>query len=149
MKRLSLLALLILACALYSPVKRLVAPQCLNPKAWYDSDNEVYFDNSLPTDTIVDYSNHQVGVLAVTTYQNGRFHIAFNRDYAASAPVVHLFMLHELCHVQTWNEDAEHGTAWVACMRTLETKGAIDDQMVKPYLESTPSGPSEGGQNGK
>lgn len=127
------LAATLLTTVLWTPVKRAVSPQCENPGAWYASYNETYFQNSLPKDTIVDYANHSDGVLAVTTFENGRFRISFNPAYAASAPVVHLFLLHEECHVKTWNEDAEHGPEWIACMRDLERQGAIDDQMVKIY----------------
>lgn len=126
------LAFALLALA-YGPVKRVVAPQCENPKAWYDGFNETYFENRLPANTVVDYSNHDSSVLAVTTQDGDHFRIAFNRDYAASAPVVHVFLLHEMCHVDTFDEEAEHGPRWIACMRGLEAKGAIDDNMVKVY----------------
>lgn len=134
MKRILQLALAIaLVSVSYGPVKRVVAPQCENPKAWYLGYNETYFDNALPLDTVVDYTNHEEGTLASTSFENGHFHIAFNPAYASSAPVVHLYLYHEICHVASWTEDKEHGAAWKSCMRRLESKGAIDDTLVKVY----------------
>jgi hypothetical protein len=126
-------------------IKRAVSPQCENPGAWYTSYNETYFNNALPKDTVVDYANHTNGVLAATTSQNGHLRISFNREYASSALVVQVFMLHEMCHVETWDEIDEHGVRWIGCMRRLEAAGAIDDQMVKPYEQLNPptSGPKE------
>lgn len=145
------LAATLLTAAFWTPVKRAVSPQCENPKAWFNSYNERYFNDSLPKDTVVDYANHTDGVLAVTTFESGHFHIAFNPAYAASAPVVHVFLIHECAHIATWDEFAEHGPLWVAEMRRLEKAGAIDDQMVKPYedlLTHPESGPT-GEENGK
>lgn len=140
------LAATLLTTVLWTPVKRAVSPQCENPKAWYDGYNEVYFNDALPKDTVVDYANHTPGVLAATTFENGHYRISFNRDFASSALVVHLFLIHEMAHVATFDEFDEHGTRWIKEMRRLEAAGAIDDQMVKPYeeqLNHPETGPKE------
>lgn len=144
---------LILAAALlmesYGPVKRVVSPQCENPKAWYDGYNETYFNDALPKDTVVDYANHSPNILAATTFENGHYRISFNPDYASSALVVHLFLIHEMAHVATFDEYAEHGPRWIKEMRRLEDAGAIDDQMVKPYEEEATLPGLTGAENGK
>ncbi len=124
----------LLALASYAPIRRATSgPQCENPKAWYNAYNETYFDNTLPTDTIVDYAEHTDGILASTKFESGRFHIAFNLKYSRSALVVHTFLFHEACHIESWEEEEMHGPLWKSCMRRIISRGAITEQMVDAY----------------
>ncbi len=102
-----------------------------NLKAWYDADNEEYFNNKLPHDTVVEYGTplardgHEV--IAMTTQVAGVFHIVFSRKYALANRVSHLFLIHESCHLESWAEFDEHGPKWKACMHRVEAAGAYED----------------------
>lgn len=128
------IALLLLGAAIRFQTKRAsTEPQCQDPKAFYNDFNLSYFDGKLPKDTVVDYAEHDEKTLARTTYEDGHFHITFNPRLAGSARVVHLYSLHEMCHIATWEEEQAHGPEWKACMHAVVAKGGIIEQMIESY----------------
>lgn len=108
--------------------------RCEGLDAWYRDYNDNYFQNRLPKNTVVDYSEHRDDIMAATSqFDDGRFHIAFNEKYAKSARFAHLLMLHEQCHIDTWDEKEEHGKRWRACMLVVEFEGAFRGILIDGY----------------
>jgi hypothetical protein len=105
-------------------------PDCQGLRAWYDHYNELYFDGNLPKDIIIEYASLPPGEMALTDKVGGKFRIRFSRRYNQAAQVAHFSMLHEMCHVEKFDEpDMEgfprfHGPFWRMCMERLEIKGA-------------------------
>ncbi len=100
---------------------------------FYDAANEAYFENKLPKDVLIDYTDHNDKSMAYTEILlDGRFHIAFNRKYSNPPQVGDLTILHEQCHVKTFTEDLEHGHYWYACMDDLNRQGAFLYELAGP-----------------
>lgn len=112
--------------------------KCEALPVWYAQYNEEYFHNRLPKDTVVDYGETGSGNIAMTVRMyDGRFHIGFNEDYASAPRVAHLFLLHEMCHVKTYDEKDQsnegHGKMWRACMLELDMEGANRALLIDAY----------------
>lgn len=108
--------------------------RCEGLNVWYDEYNETYFATRLPHDVVIDYS--ETGPFMATTMKmsDGRFHIAFNEKYVASPRVAHIILLHEMCHVKTWEENG-HGRLWRSCMLSLDASGAFRAELIDGYRE--------------
>jgi hypothetical protein len=111
------------------------ASQCTNLKAWYDSYNTEYFDDTLPKDIVIERVKLPDRVLARTVETHGQFHIQFNKTNNMGADYEHLTLLHESCHIKTWDESAMHGKDWAACMYMLQGKKAFTDLLVEGYKD--------------
>lgn len=92
----------------------------------YQSYNEVFFHNSLPKDVYVSYEILP-GRLAETQRNNGKFEIKLNPNYIRSQRHVAQALLHESCHIVTWDEVPLHGPQWQGCMLNLALHGAMAD----------------------
>jgi hypothetical protein len=103
----------------------------------YAAFNEEYFNNSLPKDAVVDYGERDNHFMATTqTLPDGRFHIAMNKDYVGGARHARLTLLHEQCHIKTWQREVvEHGRLWRSCMLQLDMAGAFREQLIDGYRE--------------
>ena len=102
--------------------------QCSALKVWYDGYNEQYFDGMLPRNTEVTYGDLP-GDLAVTFKQGGRFHIVIDKETNKAPSTAHLSLLHEACHLATWNVDKSidgHGPEFRACIDRLYKAGALE-----------------------
>jgi hypothetical protein len=107
--------------------------KCEGLKIWYDEYNQQYFENKLPKDVVIDYSGAG-GYMAITTMlSDGRFHIALNEKYTAAPRVAHLTLLHEQCHVATYDEIEEHGKRWRTCMLEIDAEGAFRANLIDGY----------------
>lgn len=91
----------------------------------YVSYNEMWFDGKLPKDTIFTLTPN-TSFQAETDKVNGTFVIRFNPKYNLVVSQIDLNLLHESCHIVTWDEDLDHGVRWVGCMRSLAARGALD-----------------------
>ena len=118
-----------------APDKRATDGRCEALKVWYDGYNEAYFGNSLPKDTVIDYTGTGEYAALTRRMEDGTFHIVFNAKYTASPIFSHLILLHESCHIKTWDEFDEHGPRWVACMETLELNGAFHREIILQFSE--------------
>ena len=100
----------------------------------YAEYNELYFDNKLPKDTLIDHSE-SIQMASTMKMSNGRFHIAFNDKYTLAERVSRSTLLHEQCHIQTWSEQkaAEHGPRWRTCMLTLDIQGIFRRLTIDEY----------------
>ena len=91
----------------------------------YLSYNALWFGNELPTDITFGhiYGN---SLQAKTLNENGHFVMLFNPEYNKASSQADLNILHESCHIRTWDEFDAHGPRWVGCMRDLAARGALD-----------------------
>lgn len=104
--------------------------------------NETYFDNKLPKDTIIDWSETK-DMASTVRMKDGKFHIAMNDHYVAAGRVANITLLHEMCHIRTWDEwptsfedqKMTHGPRWRACMISLDFVGAFRVQIIDNYEE--------------
>jgi predicted SprT family Zn-dependent metalloprotease len=64
---------------------------------------------------------------------NGQFHIAFNEQYLRGERYAHMTLLHEQCHVATYDEIQDHGPKWQACMLRLDRMGAFRKEIIDGY----------------
>jgi len=106
-------ALLVVPFILFIP---LVARWFLSPNlaVVYAESNARYFNNELPTTTVLDWNEHEDGTVASTQFDGERFHLSFNRAYANEIQIEDV--KHEMCHIATWDEVEDHGPRWQECM---------------------------------
>lgn len=99
----------------------------------YARNNAQYFENKLPV-AVVDYDLRDPEFMATTrrTY-DGVFHVSFNPFYVSAERYAELTMLHEMCHIKTWND--QHGARWQACMIQLDLQGAFRDELIDSYQQ--------------
>lgn len=95
-----------------------------NLQRWYDGYNEVYFNNSLPKDTIVAYG--ETGHMGLTTKNSGRYTITISYIWNPDNKEALITLQHEMCHVATYDEFETHGPRWLKCMHNLADRGAMD-----------------------
>jgi hypothetical protein len=109
-----------------------------NMRVWYSDYNDSYFSGKLPKDVILDFSQTDPRFVATTDrIKKNRYHIAFNEDYVKTSVVGHLTLLHEMCHIPTYDEYDEvngyHGRKWRACMTSLDLQGAFRRELIDSY----------------
>lgn len=89
----------------------------------YDEFNAAYFGSRLPTDTILSWSN-RLGQGVAGDCDADTIRISSKlRDLR---PCWKATLLHEMAHLATINEEAEHGPKWQREMRRLYRAGAFD-----------------------
>jgi hypothetical protein len=121
----------ILVAALFATT--LSAQQCDGLKRWYDDFNDEYFLGSLPRTTIIERKDMGPHTLMSTRKLENGFHIVINTQYNLGADTEHLYLLHEMCHIRTWEEAEEHGPLWEDCMYMLNEKHAFTDNLIRGY----------------
>ena len=100
----------------------------------YDIFNDAYFDNKLPRDVKIDFSETDTNFMGSTscTKSNVNCTIRFNRKYNLGPRYADLTLLHEMCHIPTFDERVQgatgqaalHGPEWRFCMLKLDITGA-------------------------
>ena len=100
--------------------------------------NSEYFKNELPKDTVIDFSETRDIFVALTTkLPDGRYHIAFNKKYVRDPGFGDLILLHESCHIPTYDHydviDGYHGKEWRTCMTELELQGAFRHELIEKF----------------
>jgi hypothetical protein len=84
-------------------------PNLKPARAAFQAINTQYFDGQLPT-PVFRYADLPDALATTIQGSDGRFLIELR-------PGVDLSVLrHEACHIFTWDEDADHGPQWTACM---------------------------------
>lgn len=104
-------------------------------RQWYREYNDLYFDNSLPSDTTIDF-NLKDGTMASTGMVNfQRFNISFDYHYVAAQRTGRFTLLHEMCHIKTWGEmeDGNHGPRWRTCMLAIDQQGEFRTIIIDKY----------------
>jgi hypothetical protein len=102
--------------------------------------NEVYFDNKLPKDTVIDLSEAHDMATTVCDPSGTGCSIRFNLKYVAAPRTAQTTMLHEMCHIKTRSAEFaavgsynQHSKIWRSCMLTLDMQGAIRDILIDNY----------------
>lgn len=99
--------------------------ECLGLKAFYDTYNASYFGSKLPSNTVVEYGNAN-GNMAITMKDGGHFRIIINKTFNPVPRAAHETLLHEMCHVSTWQMELDdHGPKFQRCMTKLALEGAM------------------------
>lgn len=107
-------------------------------KMLYDEYNNEYFGDKLPKDAIIDWAEYDSEYMATTIRMtDGTYHIAFNEKYVQADRVLKTTLLHEMCHIPTYDDftvkDGWHGKRWRACMLGLDMRGAFRRELIDGY----------------
>lgn len=104
----------------------------------YATFNESYFGNKLTKTPKIDMNETEF--MASTLCNNGTTDcvIHFNPKYILAPRAAALTMLHEQCHVKTWEttEQGDHGRKWRSCMLQLDAEGAFREIIIDNYREN-------------
>lgn len=105
--------------------------------------NDAYFDGRLNTPEI-DLDETQA--MATTHCSTGGVdcRLKFNPDFIKATRVANLSLLHEMCHMETWDDDQDklilapddltrHGKHWRDCMAGLDDQGAFRGILIDFY----------------
>lgn len=134
----------VLLAALYFCLTQRVRPAVQGPalspeqlSQWYAGYNDEYFSGRLPSDTVIDYSEHDNEYMGSTDYwaDDKKFHISLNLKYTVAGRIALETLLHESCHIETWGERQEHGPLWRSCMLRLDAQGAFRKLFIDKYQE--------------
>ena len=103
-------------------------------KDWYGEYNTMFFRGKLPKNIIIQRSTDP-DFLARTTKIGDKFVITFSDSYKLGEILTELILLHEMCHVETWDEAVigRHGPKWRVCMLKLKMQGAFDELIIEAY----------------
>ena len=104
---------------------------------WYAATNDVYFDNKLPKDTVIqihiipsdDDTMYTIG--QTTPLNNGQYIIELDPRFNVNGNQDALTLDHEMCHIyliqQNGDGDRNHGARFQACMQRLAVEKAFND----------------------
>ena len=95
-------------------------------RAWYKVYNRNYFFDHLPEARFEWENMHAIHRMGQTDCSFKPCLITLDITYNEAFPVAKATILHEMCHVETWGEQEDHGKKWQACMHTLWLEGAFD-----------------------
>jgi hypothetical protein len=105
-------------------------------QAWYKSYNNLYFNNHLPRNINIEWvdlhSKLRMGetqctqTLKLDGPSELSCVIRLDPVYNLAFPVAKATLLHEMCHVKTYDEFDDHGRRWQACMQELWMDKAFD-----------------------
>lgn len=99
---------------------------CSDLQSWYTLYNDSYFDE-LP-DANVYESTDTDGAEGETALIDGKYVIKINPKLDILANQEHETLLHEMCHVATWDrEKDDHGPIWYGCMLNVAKQGGMED----------------------
>jgi len=94
---------------------------------WYAGYNEQYFLNQLPANTEVHWADltplHNMGY---TIKHENRYEILIDRDTHPTGKQARQTLLHEQCHLATWDKSLEDGLEFQKCMVNLAVHGAFE-----------------------
>lgn len=103
-------------------------------KDWYGGYNTMFFRGKLPKDVIIQHSIDP-DYLARTHKIGDKFVITFSDSFKLGEILDELILLHEMCHIETWDEVVinGHGPKWRICMLKLKAQGAFDNLIIEAY----------------
>lgn len=115
----------------------------------YASYNDGYFQNKLTKTPKIDFQEPTKNYMATTMcHDDGSCSIHFNLKYTIAPRNASVTLLHEMCHIETWETDvvkfageteqADHGKVWRACMLRLDAEGAFREIIIDNYAEEMP-----------
>lgn len=106
----------------------------------YQEFNTEYFQDSLPKNVIVDFSETDGNMATTNKLADGKFRISFNKKYITAQRIAREIMLHEQCHIKAWGnlteedwETESHGKKWRTCMLNLDIEGAFRRELIDYY----------------
>jgi hypothetical protein len=107
----------------------------------YREFNEQYFMGKLPKDTIINFDEKGEFMATTVKLKDGRFKISFNKYYVSAQRVFRPTLLHEQCHIKTWNDNPSeddlevglHTRSWISCMLILDMQGAFRREWIDYY----------------
>jgi SprT-like family len=112
-------------------------------KAHFKADNDEFFNGALPGNVEFNYEERNPQYEASTLKEkDGHYRISLNPVYATSQRHIDYLLLHELCHVKTWDEstrhtdiwgDKMHGPKWQACMLQIDAAGGFRRLLIDNY----------------
>jgi hypothetical protein len=108
--------------------------RCEAIKEQYDEYNKEYFGDKLPKNTRVTYY-HGKYVARTGMDKDGVPHIYLDDVYNAPPQFMHAVLGHEMCHIATWPEQAEHGSQWDSCMLNLTAQHFYERVFIFSYGE--------------
>ena len=88
--------------------------------------NRTYWDGRLPTVLVV-WTGLENRYGETDMLPDGRYVIRLDATKNREGNVARTTILHEMCHVRTWGEDAQHGPRWRAELHRIMLEGAFDD----------------------
>lgn len=97
--------------------------------------NQEYFQNKLPETKIDLYEDR---AMATTLCESGGVNcsISFNLRYVVAPRVSQFTMIHEMCHIKTWDAEKDvHGRIWRACMLQVDMQGGFRQIIIDGYGE--------------
>lgn len=122
LKQIFLIAILMMPQAISSQDRQL--------DSWYASYNHQYFQDELPATTVITRNLADDRFMAITEYDDGRYHIGINPRYNISTKTERINLLHEMCHIRGFiehdDEFDQHGAKWQQCMHSLADQGALE-----------------------
>lgn len=95
--------------------------------AWYATYNERYFSGRLPKNTVVRWNFLEDKYGETEPPADGRFVILLDISRNRESIMARITLLHEMCHVATYDKGFDHGLAWRAEIHRLMMEGAFDD----------------------
>lgn len=111
----------------------------------YREYNEAFFQNKL-TKTPKITLDETTAMATTNCSPDGDCDLKFNLKYVAALRVSNIILLHEMCHVKTWNTDFkwmtgiryndDHGKNWRTCMLQLDQTGVFRENIIDDYHES-------------
>lgn len=104
----------------------------------FEAYNSAYFQDRLPKNTIIDFSETRDLYTSVTErLPDGRYRIAFNKKYVRATTIADIILLHESCHIPTYDDydsvEGYHGKEWRACMLELDMQGAFRHELIYAF----------------
>ena|SRR5208337_305062 len=110
----------------------------------YRTYNDGYFQNRLTQTPKIDMDESQ-NMATTICKEDGSCFMHFNFHYVAAPRVARYVMLHEMCHIKTWDKDmqkiggnweqVDHGKVWRSCMLQLDAEGAFREILIDNYEE--------------
>ena len=99
-------------------------------QASYAAFNARYWNNALPVDPVIEFSEDvPANDIAETGQQvDGRWNIRFNRTYVKGLRIANTVLLHEMAHVACPRH--HHDEVWQAEMERLNRMGAFADVLI-------------------
>jgi SprT-like family protein len=126
MKKLILITVFVL---MFTKVLSPAVPDNLD--AWYQGYNVALFNHELPDKILIDHDLRDDRFMALTEYENGFYHISFNRMYEPSPKQGRGTLIHEMCHVRQLIsgelEFDDHGKKWQSCMHEIANKNGFEE----------------------
>jgi len=93
---------------------------------WYAGYNEQFFLNQLPANTAVHWADlTPLGDMGYTMKHENKYEILVDRELHPTGKQARATLLHEMCHLRTWDKSLEDGLEFQRCMVDIAAHGAF------------------------